>query len=389
MRNSWFKSEIEGKAGKIADNVERIKFLYDEKTKFLSMDLGVDADHIKFMFENLIEKEKLLNELSKNTNQEFGLFIDSANNSNIKKNTAESERLHNQLNEIAKEIQAIKNWALEIDPKKENEYENLKIKFYECVLELYHQSETENYFWQFCPFSVYKYHLNSRFSEYRKEFPDVSREDFLMDEIKDIKRNILQKGDGLISSPDPSYAEELKLKEKNINYLLHSGQILIERDFFNLSVFQKFEQTQKRKTEFLLEKIEELTNLKTSNHIYSKNIEDMEHEDINNKTNNSKYNAAFNKFAEIFQSGGYELFYYLNEHYTSDNKSPIAKYSNLFRFLQYEKYILCTQIEFKAFIKSEYKITMSKILPKNYKYSDKIQPILTQLMFNYKANEYN
>ncbi|KAF0237325.1 MAG: hypothetical protein FD181_1891 [Prolixibacteraceae bacterium] len=81
MRNSWFKSEIEGKSEKITDSAERIKFLYDEKTKFLSKDLGVEADHIKLMFENLIDKEKSLNELNKAANQETETFFDYSNNS--------------------------------------------------------------------------------------------------------------------------------------------------------------------------------------------------------------------------------------------------------------------------------------------------------------------
>jgi hypothetical protein len=323
MEIKWFKSQIEDKSEEIDDYVERIKFLYNEKSKFLSMNRGEDANQVFLMFDNLIEKEKLLNELSKKTNQESGLFIDYANNSNIKKNTAESERLHNQLNEIAYKIQDIKNLFLELDPKKENEYENLKIKFYECILDLYHQSETDNYFWQFCPFSVYKYHFNGRFLECRKEFPDISREDFLMNEIGDIQANILQKGDALVSSPDASRAEELKLKEKHINYLLQYGQILIERDFFNLTVFQKFEQTQKRKTEFLREKIEELTNLKNSNQIYPNKTEDVEQNTINNSSND-------NPHARIFLNGkSWQLF----DHWRNDVKArtQLAEFSYIYR----------------------------------------------------------
>jgi hypothetical protein len=81
MRNSWFKSEIEGKLEKIRDSLERIKFLYDEKSKFLSKDLGVEANHIKLMFENLIDKEKSLNESNKAANQETETFINYSNNS--------------------------------------------------------------------------------------------------------------------------------------------------------------------------------------------------------------------------------------------------------------------------------------------------------------------
>ncbi len=81
MRNSWFKSEIEDKSRRISDSIERIKFLYDEKNKFLSKDLGDEANHIKLMFENLIDKEKSLFELNKAVNQETETFFDYSDNS--------------------------------------------------------------------------------------------------------------------------------------------------------------------------------------------------------------------------------------------------------------------------------------------------------------------
>lgn len=95
MNNRWFHFEIISKLEKIKVPSDRIQFLFDKKSKFLTDHKEEDAYRVVLMFDNLIYKEKLLNEFSKNTNQESGFIIDYANTSNIKKNTAESKRLHN------------------------------------------------------------------------------------------------------------------------------------------------------------------------------------------------------------------------------------------------------------------------------------------------------
>jgi hypothetical protein len=269
-----------------------------------------------------------------------------------KESTSESKKLHNQLNEIALKIQRMQDIIEEHNTEHDNEYLDLKIQFYQCILDLYKQSIYDNYFWQFCPFIVYESHLNNRFIEHRKEFPDISRVDFLMDEIEDIERNILKKGSiGLISSPDPVLAEELRLKEDKINYWCGYGNILFGRDLFNLSIFKKFSQTQKRKINYLRNEC-------------NSNLQVVETELIQND------------FSEIFTEGGFNKFCLLNDKYTKDNKSLKAKYSNLFHYFSYKALLNCTQKEYIDFINKNYGVKMSKILPKTNKYSDTIQPLL-------------
>lgn len=86
---------------------------------------------------------------------------------------------------------------------------------------------------------------------------------------------------------------------------------------------------------------------------------------------------------QIFNNGGYDLFLYLVQNYTRDDKTPKAKFSNLFHYLKHEQLILCSQLQYISFIEEEYKIKLSKIMPSNYKYSEQIQPILGRLRSNF------
>jgi hypothetical protein len=89
--------------------------------------------------------------------------------------------------------------------------------------------------------------------------------------------------------------------------------------------------------------------------------------------------ASSNKFPQIFNEGAYDLFCYLDMEFTKTNSMPIAKYSNIFRFLKYEQLIICTQLEYIRFIEDETGEKMSKILPQNFKYTDTILPLLKRL----------
>lgn len=85
MYNSWFKSEIEQRLSEIKDFSNRINFLFDEKSRFISNNRGVEADQVIQKFNTLIEKEKSLFELNKaqnnNTESEPEIFLDYSNNS--------------------------------------------------------------------------------------------------------------------------------------------------------------------------------------------------------------------------------------------------------------------------------------------------------------------
>lgn len=99
------------------------------------------------------------------------------------------------------------------------------------------------------------------------------------------------------------------------------------------------------------------------------------------KTSELKNNSSVQY--QLFAQGGYELFLYLVENYTRDNKQKV-KFSNLFHFLDHEGFILGTQLNYISFIKEEYKITLSKITPPTLKYSEKIQPSLSRLSSDFK-----
>ena len=124
--------------------------------------------------------------------------------------------------------------------------------------------------------------------------------------------------------------------------------------------------------------------------LLKKELENNANTEPEKETNKSELNEnphpkPLNKFPEIFHPGGYELFCYLNENYKGDNNSPVTKYSNLFRFLKYENKTLCTNEKYVAFIKSEYELKLSKILPETLKYTDKTQSVLTQIRINFEA----
>jgi len=80
-----------------------------------------------------------------------------------------------------------------------------------------------------------------------------------------------------------------------------------------------------------------------------------------------------NKYLNIFKEGGYKLFIYFNEHYTRHNHQLPTKYSNIYRFLEYEQFIVCTQEQYKDFIKNEVGIkNYSKVTKGNYTYEEDI-----------------
>ena len=87
-------------------------------------------------------------------------------------------------------------------------------------------------------------------------------------------------------------------------------------------------------------------------------------------------NNSINDLPEIFAETGFQTFKMLEEKYKKDNKKLKAKYSNLFWFLESEDLLKCTQLEYIDFIKQNYSIKLSKILPQTAKYEDVIQPLL-------------
>lgn len=60
MYNRWFEYDIIRRLESINDPILRIKFLFSEKSNFISLNSGRDADQIIKRFDNLIEQEKTL-----------------------------------------------------------------------------------------------------------------------------------------------------------------------------------------------------------------------------------------------------------------------------------------------------------------------------------------
>lgn len=96
-----------------------------------------------------------------------------------------------------------------------------------------------------------------------------------------------------------------------------------------------------------------------------------------------------NKFSLLFNEGACDLFYYLNTEYIKDDKSPKSKYSSIYHFLKYLHLIAGTQLEYIEFMESEMGVSMSKILPENYKYTETILPLLKQLKSDFDRGTRN
>jgi len=85
------------------------------------------------------------------------------------------------------------------------------------------------------------------------------------------------------------------------------------------------------------------------------------------------------KTHQLFKEGAYDLFVYLDNEYTVDNSSPVAKYSYIYRFLAYEQLIGRSIKAYMEFIKETEGVQMSKVLPEGNKYADIIHPLLCRL----------
>lgn len=109
--------------------------------------------------------------------------------------------------------------------------------------------------------------------------------------------------------------------------------------------------------------------------------------ELKTEKNNSIFRPQ--KFSHLFNEGACDLFYYLKTEYTKDDKSPKAKYSSIYRFLKYLHLIAGTQLEYIEFMESEMGVSMSKILPENYKYDETTLPLLKQLKSDFDRGNRN
>lgn len=133
-------------------------------------------------------------------------------------------------------------------------------------------------------------------------------------------------------------------------------------------------------------------------------INELETEMQNNKLNDSdkrvNHNSSIenNTFKnensippELFTPEGEEIFLYLKNKYQSDNKFLPTKFSNIYRVMDEFNFIIGTQDQYKNYIKSEFDVTLSKIMNNEYKESNKFQekrkPYLIQLIKKYNKQD--
>lgn len=84
-------------------------------------------------------------------------------------------------------------------------------------------------------------------------------------------------------------------------------------------------------------------------------------------------------YPQIFTDEGYQRFQLTVANYTKDDHAPKAKFSNLYHYFKYEHLLICTQLEYIAFVEMEYEVHLSKILPATRKYEEYILPLLARI----------
>ena len=209
----------------------------------------------------------------------------------------EAERLYLELEGIAENLE---NYDHSKDDKNEM-FTGDVILFQElkdCFRKLYHQSKIDNFYWDYCPFDVYKSNLKRRLLEFIEFAPDAPPRDFYIKEIR-----------GLCHDEELNkYIERKDFDFENFDYLPDYFRIdtmtgsycfTAHDNFLDVAVMA----SQKKKREYLIDLI-----LFRDQIILS---------EISNESN-----TRLNDFPEIFKDEGYNLFCYLNDNYTVDNKTP-------------------------------------------------------------------
>lgn len=278
------------------------------------------------------------------------------------KNLSESENLLNRLNQISI------NFDLNGEPIENTDF---TIEFQECFKKLYFQSVKDNFYWQYCPVSVYKQTLECRKSQFLSKNIDAVEDDFWGDEMNELSNYLTTKKDIKKEIKNSDIPIDIKIKDGytfSFKYNSQSYRLLIEH-LLDKGTRKNIYFSHIRKMEFIIsqrydeQKNESNENSQTDKHELTKDI-------------------TINDYPEIFKEGGYKVFCLLNEKYTKDNKATKAKYSNLYHFMDYEDLLNCTQKEYIAFIHNEHGVLLSKILPRTNKYNDTIKLLLKRYLNN-------
>lgn len=159
----------------------------------------------------------------------------------------ESELILSQLIDIAHKTN---NVTGKFDKASDNEI------FLELFEKLYYQSAKDNFFWQYCPFSVYEKRYEESKSRYLEQYPDSSEREFANEEWFEISEYY-----GEESAVGMHYGvvdkEGYKFNFEIIGGHGCVGFVFIQKS--NLPIYRNIELTQKRKIEFLESKFSRST----------------------------------------------------------------------------------------------------------------------------------
>lgn len=248
--------------------------------------------------------------------------------------------------------------------------ENLKIEFKENFEKLIEQSLKDNYFWQYCPFDVYKSNFKKRKDIFLKKYQDADVFDFLRYESKKLVENREENDDDF-----NGFVYEIKQMTKPLFFQINS---LIDE-----TIARKIYYSTCKKMDFIEAILDPDTKIPPDSRKLKIIIDANDLPESETKQDSA---PGTNLHHQIFNEGGYDLFLYLLQNFTRDDKTLKTKFSNLFHYLKYEQIIVCSQLQYISFIEEEYKIKLSKILPSNYKYSDQIQPTLGRLRNDFQQS---
>lgn len=247
-----------------------------------------------------------------------------------KNKLSHSQILHYRLKEIANNFDANGNCLGDIE---------IKTEFKTCFEKLYYQSIEDNYYWQYCPFTVYEKTLDLRLEQFLKQNLDSNEGDFLLNEIKLLGENF-QKKENIICDGEDFIVESGYLFNGNDTIILLSKIIdeVIRKNIY-YSQIRKLEFL-KNYYDFEENNLSEFTEpeifLDYSNNSQAERIVFLHElgilEYLQNKMNKELHGFSANKLAEIISTftniEQKTAQSYLNPMITKDNNqknNPLSK----------------------------------------------------------------
>lgn len=209
--------------------------------------------------------------------------------------------------------------------EKEIEEDFFKIRFEH----LFKLNKTRKFLWDYSNFKIFKTILDETILTLGDESDDYLNEE---------RKNILFKLDGGL---------KFQFSENKSDF--------IPINFIGAELFQLIKTEEIKKTSYL-KKLSSSTSGKNQFQLFPDPVV---------KPLDNNYPASIFKDYKAF-----ELFNYLDDNYIDNYEK--AKYSNLHHYFSYiGNVLICTQLKYIEFIKENKGITLSRITPKTYKFTDK------------------